>query len=146
MPPDLSPKEKESAIKSNTEKIKKSALKTIVGFLNTKGGTLLIGVADDKSIIGIEEDKLGDNTDKYMRSIDTDIKNRIGLESDGKVTIKFEKTDNKTICRIDCVPVPPDDPHAYLDQKLFFVRRSASSELKEGKEIQDYLRQRRKRT
>ena len=32
-------------------------LRTIVAFLNTKGGTLIIGQNDDKEITGIEEDK-----------------------------------------------------------------------------------------
>jgi len=33
-----------------------SVLKTIVAFCNTKGGELLIGVADDKTVVGIEHD------------------------------------------------------------------------------------------
>jgi predicted HTH transcriptional regulator len=35
-----------------------AALKTIAAFLNTEGGDLLIGVADDGSIVGIERDVL----------------------------------------------------------------------------------------
>ena len=42
------------------EKINRSleeiVLKTIAGFLNGDGGTLLIGVTDDKQIIGLEND------------------------------------------------------------------------------------------
>ncbi len=37
-------------------------LKTIAAFLNTEGGDLVIGVADDKGIVGIEIDRL-DNDD-----------------------------------------------------------------------------------
>ena len=36
--------------------IENSVLKTIAAFCNTKGGELLIGVADDKSIVGIEHE------------------------------------------------------------------------------------------
>jgi predicted HTH transcriptional regulator len=44
-----------------------AVLKTIAAFLNTEGGNLLIGVADDDgSIIGIERDQLGSD-DKFMR-------------------------------------------------------------------------------
>jgi Putative DNA-binding domain len=45
-----------------------AALKTIAAFLNTDGGDLLIGVADDGSIVGIERDKL-ENDDKFMRHL-----------------------------------------------------------------------------
>ncbi len=40
-----------------------AALKTIAAFLNTEGGDLLIGVADDGSVVGIERDRM-DNDDK----------------------------------------------------------------------------------
>ena len=43
-----------------------AVLKTIAAFLNTEGGDLLIGVADDGSIVGIERDQL-ENDDKFMR-------------------------------------------------------------------------------
>ena len=35
-----------------------AVLKTIAAFLNTEGGDLLIGVADDGSIVGIDRDQL----------------------------------------------------------------------------------------
>ena len=37
--------------------IENAALKTLAAFLNTEGGTLIIGVADDKSPVGIGVDK-----------------------------------------------------------------------------------------
>jgi type I restriction enzyme R subunit len=43
-----------------------AVLKTIAAFLNTDGGDLLIGVADDGSIVGIERDQL-ESDDKFMR-------------------------------------------------------------------------------
>ena len=45
-----------------------STLKTIAAFLNTEGGDLLIGVADDGSIVGIERDRL-ESDDKFMRHL-----------------------------------------------------------------------------
>ena len=38
------------ATKQKDDRMLQDVLKTIVGFLNTKGGTLLIGVSDDKAI------------------------------------------------------------------------------------------------
>jgi hypothetical protein len=40
-------------------------LKTVAAFLNTEGGDLLIGVADDGSVVGIERDRL-ETEDKFM--------------------------------------------------------------------------------
>ena len=37
-----------------------AALKTIAAFLNTEGGDLLIGVDDNREVLGIENDALGD--------------------------------------------------------------------------------------
>ena len=42
-----------------------AALKTIAAFLNTEGGDLLLGVADDGSVVGIERDGF-DTNDKFM--------------------------------------------------------------------------------
>jgi predicted HTH transcriptional regulator len=45
-----------------------AVLKTVAAFLNTEGGDLLIGVADDGSIVGIERDQL-ETDDKFMRHL-----------------------------------------------------------------------------
>ena len=69
-------------IKKQTKEkyIETSALKTIVAFLNTEGGTLLIGVSDDGSIPGISAEilKLHKNTDKLLLHLKNLLKDRIG--------------------------------------------------------------------
>jgi predicted HTH transcriptional regulator len=52
-------------------------LKTIAAFLNTEGGDLLIGVADDGSIVGIERDQL-ESDDKFMRHLTQVVRNGLG--------------------------------------------------------------------
>ena len=37
-----------------------AVLATIAAFLNTEGGDLLIGVADDRTVLGIDHDRLGE--------------------------------------------------------------------------------------
>ena len=54
-----------------------AALKTIAAFLNTEGGDLLIGVADDGSVVGIERDRL-DNDDKFMLHLVQLVRNALG--------------------------------------------------------------------
>ena len=54
-----------------------ATLKTIAAFLNTEGGDLLIGVADDGSIVGIERDQL-ESDDKFMRHLAQVVRNGLG--------------------------------------------------------------------
>jgi type I restriction enzyme R subunit len=54
-----------------------ATLKTIAAFLNTEGGDLLLGVADDGSIVGIERDQL-ENDDKFMRHLAQGVRNGMG--------------------------------------------------------------------
>ncbi len=54
-----------------------AVLKTIAAFLNTEGGDLLIGVADDGAIVGIERDQL-ESDDKFMRHLAQVVRNGLG--------------------------------------------------------------------
>ena len=53
--------------------LRKQILKTIAAFLNSSGGTLLIGVEDDGNIYGIEEDLRysKNSTDRYLNLLST---------------------------------------------------------------------------
>ena len=54
-----------------------AVLKTVAAFLNTEGGDLLIGVADDGSITGTEADKL-ESDDKFMLHLAQVVRNGLG--------------------------------------------------------------------
>ena len=57
-----------------------AALKTIAAFLNTEGGDLLLGVADDGAVVGIERDRL-DNDDKFMLHLAQVVRNGLGARA-----------------------------------------------------------------
>lgn len=59
------------------DKIQVSVLKTIAGFLNAKGGTLLIGVADDGEVLGLDADGF-QSEDKLGLHLVNLVKDRIG--------------------------------------------------------------------
>jgi hypothetical protein len=52
-------------------------LKTIAAFLNTEGGDRLIGLADDRSNVGIERDQL-ESVNKSMRHLAQVVRNGLG--------------------------------------------------------------------
>ena len=49
----------------------------LAAFLNSKGGTLLIGVGDGGEVIGLENDKF-QNEDKFALHLDNLIKDQLG--------------------------------------------------------------------
>jgi hypothetical protein len=65
--------------KQPNKALRKSSLKTLAGFMNTDGGTLLIGVEDDGSIFGLEKDLslVGSSQDKFEQTVVNTISDEI---------------------------------------------------------------------
>ncbi len=82
-----------------------AALKTVAAFLNTEGGELLIGVADDGSIVGIERDQLDDD-DKFMRHLAQVVRNGLGDRAGTCIDPKTQSIDGKTVCVVSCQRSP----------------------------------------
>ena len=83
--------------------IERSCLKTITAFLNTHGGTLLIGVRDDGTTEGIESDKFV-NEDKFLLHLWTLIRTCLGRDVSPYLRSSLEKTENRTVCIVRCTP------------------------------------------
>ena len=82
-----------------------AALKTVAAFLNTEGGDLLIGVADDGSIVGIERDQL-ENDDKFMRHLAQAVRNGLGDRAGTCIDPKTQIVQGKTVCVVSCQRSP----------------------------------------
>ncbi len=82
-----------------------STLKTIAAFLNTEGGDLLIGVADDGSIVGIERDQL-ESEDKFMRHLAQVVRNGLGDRAGTCIDPKTQIVQGKTACVVSCQRSP----------------------------------------
>jgi hypothetical protein len=100
-------------------------LKTIAAFLNTEGGTLLIGVADDGTVLGLTHDyqtlqkKNRDGFELWLT--DFLLKNNLGQDLALFLQITFHDLDNQDICRIITKPAPRpiyvkdnQDDHLYI--------------------------------
>jgi len=83
--------------------IERSCLKTISAFLNSTGGSLLIGIRDDGSVEGIETDKFA-NEDKFLLHLWTLIRICLGRDFSPFIRTRIEKADEKSICVVDCRP------------------------------------------
>jgi len=82
-----------------------AALKTIAAFLNTEGGDLLIGVADDGAIVGIERDQL-ETDDKFMRHLAQVVRNGMGDRAGTCIDPKTQLVQGKTVCVVSCQRSP----------------------------------------
>ncbi len=82
-----------------------AVLKTIAAFLNTEGGDLLIGVADDGAIVGIERDQL-DNDDKFMLHLTQVTRNGLGDRAGTCIDPKVQIVQGGTVCVVSCQRSP----------------------------------------
>jgi len=82
-----------------------AVLKTVAAFLNTEGGDLLIGVADDGSILGIERDQL-ESDDKFMRHLAQAVRNGLGDRAGTCIDPKTQIVEGKTVCVVSCQRSP----------------------------------------
>jgi hypothetical protein len=109
--------------------IENAVLKTIVAFCNTKGGELLIGVADDKTILGIEHDRFP-NDDKFQLHLRNLVLDRIIPSAADVVEFTMVTIDGKTICHVTCQQSKTKDLWLKPDKNTperFYVRLGPSS-------------------
>ena len=82
-----------------------AALKTIAAFLNTQGGDLLLGVADDGAVVGIERD--GFNTDdRFMLHLTQIVRNALGDRAGTCIDPRTQILDGGTVCVVSCQRSP----------------------------------------
>jgi len=120
------------------KEIEKSSLKTIVGFLNSDGGTLLIGVTDDGAVNGIEED-FYKSSDKYLLHFKNAINLKIGSGTYPLIDYDIYSVSNKSVLRVDC---KPSTEPCYFEEKEFYVRTNPATDRLEGKKQNEYIKRR----
>ena len=99
-------------------------LKTLAGYMNSNGGTLLIGVADDGTAVGLDHDyktlKKQDR-DGFEQVLMTAIATKLGGDACSAVQVVFHSLDGKDVCRVMVAPMhrpvyvkDGDDPKLYV--------------------------------
>jgi hypothetical protein len=96
----------------------------IAGMMNRHGGALLIGVGDDGTVQGIENDLIATkgNKDKFQLLLEDIVKTYLGLEYAAYKQVRFETLQDKLICVVDIQPAP--QPVYVLENNAseFYVR------------------------
>ncbi|NGX46653.1 MAG: hypothetical protein K1000chlam3_00013 [Chlamydiae bacterium] len=121
--------------------IELSALKTIVAFLNTDGGHLIIGVSDEKTIIGIDSEmqKFNKNTDNYLLHWKNLIKSQIGEQFYPFIDSNILLIDGKNLLHIEC---KPSQNPCFLKESDFYVRTNPATDKLEGQKQLEYIKNR----
>lgn len=90
------------------KRMEHAVLKTAAGFLNTGGGTLIIGVDDAGSALGLDQDlatlKRKANLDGFELFLRDMLDTNLSVPTAGIVDIRFEEYDHKTICVVTATP------------------------------------------
>ena len=122
-------------------KITFAILKTLAAFLNSSGGTLIVGVADDGEILGLENDRF-ENEDKILLFLTSKIKSNIGTLYLEHISYHLEKINNKSILRIDVTR--GNKPCYITDENLeyFFVRTGPSTTNLPLSKVYEYVQNR----
>jgi hypothetical protein len=142
-------KEKLKSLKELEKLVQSWSLKSIVGFLNSQGGTLVIGVherARNNTLVGIGFDGFLDRDD-YERALVQAIINRIGAEfSRDYIQIKFIAYQEKEFCIVEILPIDfkkSGSVVAWLDDKECYARNGARTDkIEPGKQLTDFMKKR----
>jgi hypothetical protein len=123
------------------KEIEKSVLKTLCAFMNTSGGTLLVGVNDNAEIIGLENDYNSGlkNRDKWELHLTNLIKDQIGSPFMNYIGVCFKEKNGHEVAIIQ---VNKASQPAYLKrgkEEMFFVRTGNSSTPLPASEITQWI-------
>jgi len=125
--------------------ITESVLKTVAGFLNAGGGTLLVGISDNGEILGVQPDLDMKNLDgdRYVNSLTTAIERSLGSLASTMAKIRLESVDGFQVAVVH-VPPSPEPIYAKVSKRnpAFFVRVNNSTRILDGADLVGYVNQR----
>ena len=123
--------------------IEHAALKTIAAFLNDEGGTLLIGVADEGKMLGLDNDRFP-NDDRLLLHLNKLIQDRIGVLHAEFVKADVEIIGDKKVLRIDCEAstIPAYISESGSQMEYFYIRSGPATTSLPVSKVYDYIRMR----
>lgn len=121
-----------------------NVLKTVVGFMNSNGGTLIIGVDDNHQVVGMDFDFKSNskgNKDGFILNFREYLESYIGINNYNRyIDLSFESINNKEVC---VIKVEKSEYCIYLkknSKKVLYVRLgNRTKPLDDPEEIIDYI-------
>lgn len=118
-------------------------IKTISAFMNSNGGSIIIGVNDSGDLLGLEKDikrMSRGNEDRLLQHIVNVVSDRIGVRMSAKVHGRVEEIKGKKVLflQIDSSPTPVFYKNKEI--KEFYIRSGVTTRLLDSSETYDYIR------
>ena len=118
-----------------------AVLKTLAGFLNTNGGTLVIGLSDDGSPVGIGADNFP-NEDKMALHLVNVVKSRMDIQAMTNIHAHFEDHGDQRVMVVRCQKAPLATFVKDGDMERFYIRTGPSTTELSASQTQTYVGQR----
>jgi hypothetical protein len=118
-----------------------AVLRTLAGFLNTTGGTLIVGVSDDGTAVGVGADKFP-NEDKMSLHLVNIVNARMGPQVMALLRVHFEDYDDSRVLVVRC---PRSSNPVFVkdgDIERFYVRTGPSTTELTAGQTHAYIQQR----
>ncbi len=127
-----------------------NVVKSLAGYMNSHGGTLVVGVADDGRIVGIEEDypllgkKDADGWELWLTDL---LSSALGKAAAADVLVSIARVEERTVARIDVGPAARPvftntTSKTGEKRQSFLVRINNSTQELSGQDAHDYQRSR----
>lgn len=121
--------------------IELASLKTIAGFLNTEGGTLLVGVTDEGNPVGVDDEIRTfhkNSTDKFLLHFKNLVRSSIGEAFYPRVDFGLTPVSSRQILWVRC---KPSDRPCFIGDD-FYVRTNPATDKLTGAKVIEYVAQR----
>jgi type I restriction enzyme R subunit len=125
------------------KKMEDAVVKTVAGFLNTDGGTLLIGVGPDRTVVGLEYDYQRvrpQNGDGFVNWLTTHLINSVGHAATARTRARIAVQGRYEVCRLDVARSSrPVWARTSTQDRVFFIRMNNSTRVLPTEEFEAYV-------
>lgn len=128
-------------LKEVNKQLRQSCLKTVAAFLNSDGGTLLIGVEDDGNVVGLDRDIAAaqGSLDRLEQQIIQAVIDAMGTNAATNLRLRFEELSAGLVCVIEVEPSPEQVYSKTEKGQEFFCRLSNTTRSLTMEEAQSYI-------
>lgn len=129
-------------MKQPSKLISRIVARTVSCFMNSNGGIILLGVSDDKKILGIDNDlaQLNGSLDNFELHLTNVINKYLGKINRPYVIVKFERIEDKNVAFVQVKKSPRPVYLKYEGKTEFFIRSGNSCQPLDISEAHVYMK------
>jgi len=127
--------------KKTGKEIEHAVLKTLAAFMNSSGGTLIIGVDDQKQILGLGNDRFKDD-DHMLLHLTKLVQERISVEHAQFIKGTVEQSNGMKVLRIDVKPATKAAYVTFNNEEMLYIRTGPASTPLRVSEVFSFVRSR----